>query len=286
MGTRLTPQQRWWALQARYPIFKRPPWRLACGGCLPLLIFLIFGLPFLLPLGGPDVIPLENLADENGAFINVNGVQVYFIHENGRDAPVIFLHGFGGSSADWSAVMTDLDEHERYALDLPGFGLSEKRLDLDLSGQALADDVAAFMDTQQIEAAHIVAHDLGGNVALHLAGRHPERVLSLTLVAAAVQTEPTTPVPDQLFEWSFAQHWARVLLRSIMPKANEINLNSAVEREDAITAEVIQNSERAFHTQDWDLALLALARDNSRSALGLSANLAGCSGADRLGRGG
>ena len=52
-----------------------------------------------------------------------------------------------------------------------------------------------------------------------------------------------------------------------LPESIEINLHSAVERDDVITPELIANSQRAFHTEDWDLALLALARDSSDSAL-------------------
>lgn len=267
MGTHLTPQERWWALQARYPILTRPKWPFYCSGAVVLAIFVIFALPFLLPLGGPEAHPLDELTDPNGAFIEVDGVEVYFVHEDGAGETVIFLHGFGGSSVDWRPLLTELDGYDRYALDLPGFGLSQKGLTLDLSGQSLADSVAAFMDTHGIEQAHIVAHDLGGNVALHLVQRHPQRVTSLSLVAVSVQTEATTPVPDALFDLPFLQRWARVLLRGIMPTSSEINLHSAIERDTVITPQLMQDNGRAFHTEDWDLALLALARDSSQSAL-------------------
>jgi pimeloyl-ACP methyl ester carboxylesterase len=246
----------------------RPKWRFYCGGGIALAAFVIFLLPFLLPLGGPDVLPLDSLIDENGAFTVVNGAQLYFVHEDGAGESVIFLHGYGGSSVDYRPMLTNLDGYDRYALDLPGFGLSQKGLDLDMSGQSLADAVAGFMASQGIDQAHIVAHDLGGNVALHLVENHPQRVQSVTLIAASIQTEATTPIPDALFDLPFLQRWARILLRAIIPKSNEIDLRSAIARDEVITAEVIASRERAFHTPDWDLALLALARDSSQSALG------------------
>ena len=211
MGTDLTPQERWWALQARYPILARPKWPFYCGGFIALAAFVIFALPFLLPLGGPDALPLNELVDTNGAFVD----EIYFVHKAGAGETIIFLHGFGGSSADWAYLLAEFDAYDRYSIDLPGFGLSEKGLALDLRGQSLADSVADFMDSQGISRAHIVAHDLGGNVALHLAGRHPDRVQSVTLVAAAIQTEATTPLPDALFDVPFVQRWARILLRAI-----------------------------------------------------------------------
>jgi pimeloyl-ACP methyl ester carboxylesterase len=250
----------------------RPKWRFYCGGGIALAAFVIFLLPLLLPLGGPDVLPMDELIDENGVFTVVNDTQLYFVHEDGAGESVIFLHGYGGSSVDYRPLLTNLDGYDRYALDLPGFGLSQKGLDLDMSGQSLADAVAAFMESQGIDQAHIVAHDLGGNVALHLVENHPQRVQSVTLIAASIQTDATTPIPDALFDLPFLQRWARILLRAIIPKSNEIDLRSAIARDEVITPEVIANRERAFHTPDWDLALLALARDSSQSALDHSLN--------------
>jgi len=47
----------------------------------------------------------------------------------------------------------------------------------------LVADVLALLDTAGIDAAHVVGHDWGGAVAWALAGRHPDRVRSLTALS-------------------------------------------------------------------------------------------------------
>jgi pyruvate dehydrogenase E2 component (dihydrolipoamide acetyltransferase) len=105
----------------------------------------------------------------------------------GEGPPVVFIHGFGGDLYSWQFNQEALAEsHVTYALDLPGHGGSTKDLG---SGQvhvgALAAAVLDFMAAKEIAKAHLVAHSLGGAVALDLALNHPERVASATLVCSA-----------------------------------------------------------------------------------------------------
>ncbi len=68
------------------------------------------------------------------------------------------------------------------SLDLPGHGESE-----DTGGataEALAETVLGLMDALAIEGAHLVAHSMGGAVALAVAARQPQRLRSLTLIAS------------------------------------------------------------------------------------------------------
>jgi pimeloyl-ACP methyl ester carboxylesterase len=58
-------------------------------------------------------------------------------------------------------------------------------------GDALIDDPVALLDALGIAAAHLVGISMGGRVAQHVAVSHPQRVLSLTLIA----TSPDGPTP-------------------------------------------------------------------------------------------
>jgi pyruvate dehydrogenase E2 component (dihydrolipoamide acetyltransferase) len=102
----------------------------------------------------------------------------------GTDA-VVLLHGFGGDINNWLFTAPALAAtYTVYALDLPGHGGSTKQVgDGDLD--ALVSAVEQFLDSQEIERAHLVGHSLGGLVACGLALRHPARVRSLTLIASA-----------------------------------------------------------------------------------------------------
>ena len=105
----------------------------------------------------------------------------------------MLLHGFGGDLNNWLFNTDRLAERRRvYALDLPGHGESSKDVgagDLD----AFAETLGGFLDAVGAARAHLVGHSMGGAVALAYALDHPDRVASLTLVAAAGLGEDIDP---------------------------------------------------------------------------------------------
>lgn len=269
--TKPSPQARWWAFRAKLPRLSRlQQAALIIGSLLAFLSFALFILPYLLPLSG-EIIPPQNLADPNGLFIDLDGEELYYLSAGERNAgeAVLLLHGFGGSSVDWRETLNSLSAagYQAYAVDLLGLGLSEKSLDHDLSHPAQAARLFAFLDAHQITAAHIVGHDMGGNIALHMAQSQPERVQSLVLVAPALQYSATASLPTKLLELGFIQRWGRVLIRWILPASSEINLYSAANLDEAITPQLIADYGRAYQTPNWDLAIMALARDVNHNAL-------------------
>jgi pimeloyl-ACP methyl ester carboxylesterase len=105
----------------------------------------------------------------------------------GRGKPVVFLHGWLGSWRYWVPVMEDLsDTYRSYALDLWGFGDSEKPAH-GYHIQGYVQQVGQFLDGLGIAQASFVGHSLGGVVALHLALTQAPRVEKLVLVATPVQ---------------------------------------------------------------------------------------------------
>jgi pyruvate dehydrogenase E2 component (dihydrolipoamide acetyltransferase) len=117
--------------------------------------------------------------------INVGGRTLrYLKHGEGNDAAVL-IHGFGGELNNWLFNHEPLAANRRvYALDLPGHGESTKDVGAGTLDE-LAQTVAAFMDAAGVGPAHLVGHSMGGAVALMLALREPQRVLSLALVSSA-----------------------------------------------------------------------------------------------------
>jgi len=106
-------------------------------------------------------------------------------HVAGRDGPAILLiHGFGADRLSWLVNQHALAAAGRvYALDLPGHGETPS------TGPGRLDDLARAVE-KAIEGAgvgpvHIVAHSLGGAVAIALAAARPDLVRSLGLIAGA-----------------------------------------------------------------------------------------------------
>ncbi len=98
-------------------------------------------------------------------------------------APLVLLHGFGGSSGIWTEVLPHLPpDIPVLAYDLPGHGDSLGADGLGGAGR-MAKAVAADLAARGIERFHVAGHSLGGAIAAILALKAPDKVASLTLVA-------------------------------------------------------------------------------------------------------
>ena len=97
--------------------------------------------------------------------------------------PVLFVHGFGHHRGVWQGTIARLgDRWRRIAIDLRGHGDSPWSPHCAYDLDDYAGDLAPHLDALDVDSAHVVAHSLGGQIALLFAGAHPERVRSLTLV--------------------------------------------------------------------------------------------------------
>ncbi|MFJ4769171.1 alpha/beta fold hydrolase [Streptomyces uncialis] len=101
--------------------------------------------------------------------------------------PALLVHGLGGSSQNWSALMPLLDDvMESEALDLPGFGDSPPPDDGGYSVTAHARAVIRYLDSTGRGPAHLFGNSLGGAVTTRVAAVRPDLVRSLTLVSPAL----------------------------------------------------------------------------------------------------
>lgn len=114
--------------------------------------------------------------------------------------PIILLHGSPGQAYDYalardSSIPSFLDRlagrgRRVYAVDQPGFGNSQPWVS-DYSSKAYARSLLAMMDALDIERAHVVCWSNSGGAGLWMCDLSPDRVASLTMLAAvgAQETE-------------------------------------------------------------------------------------------------
>lgn len=96
---------------------------------------------------------------------------------------VILLHGYTDRLETMEGLADSLaDSHRIIALDARGFGGSTKYSDPARYGAAMLDDVLLLMDNRGVGRAHVIGYSMGALMAANLAARHPDRVLSVTLL--------------------------------------------------------------------------------------------------------
>ncbi|GGS26662.1 alpha/beta hydrolase [Streptomyces griseoviridis] len=101
--------------------------------------------------------------------------------------PALYVHGLGGSSQNWSALMPLLDDVlDNEAVDLPGFGDSPPPDDGDYSITGHARAVIRHLDASGRGPVHLVGNSLGGAVATRVAAVRPDLVRTLTLISPAL----------------------------------------------------------------------------------------------------
>jgi pimeloyl-ACP methyl ester carboxylesterase len=129
----------------------------------------------------------EATAPSDG-YVTANGLRLHYLEWPQRggapDAtPLLLLHGLASGAPIWELTAPALARQRRVvALDQRGHGLSDKPDDGYDFATIISDDIAALDALGLGERFAVAGHSWGGNVALELAARHPDRVSALLLV--------------------------------------------------------------------------------------------------------
>lgn len=115
------------------------------------------------------------------------GENLAYIFEGApNNPPLILLHGLGSNCLAWKKNVPYLSEALfTIAPDLPGYGKSTKNTKFSGSMSDFAETIIRFLDALELSEAHFCGHSMGGQIAITLALKYPQRVKSLTLLAPA-----------------------------------------------------------------------------------------------------
>ncbi len=134
--------------------------------------------------------------------IEVDGVEANYVDVgSGDEDPVVLVHGLGGQWQNWLENIPRLAQDRRViAMDLPGFGLTPKREDDDVTIPGYGRWVNKLCDKLGLEQIELVGNSMGGYVAAEVAIQFPERVKRLVLVSAAgISSAETLQAPILTF---------------------------------------------------------------------------------------
>ena len=107
----------------------------------------------------------------------------YFV--TGSGPPVTLLHGFTQSGRSWRELISRMPGGWKWIVpDLRGHGETLTRDGAPCSMDACTDDLVGLWEEMDLGRSHLVGYSMGGRLALHVAARRPERVLSLLTIGA------------------------------------------------------------------------------------------------------
>jgi pimeloyl-ACP methyl ester carboxylesterase len=146
-------------------------------------------------------------------------------HREGEGPPVVFIQGVGVHGRGWTPQVEDLRaEFECLTFDNRGMGESQPA-GVALTVEQMAADTLWLMDCAGWASAHVVAHSLGGPVAIEMALTNPGRVRSLALLCTMARGKDATTLTGRLFWLGIRSRTGtrrmrrRAFLEIIMPPA-------------------------------------------------------------------
>jgi pimeloyl-ACP methyl ester carboxylesterase len=119
-------------------------------------------------------------------YTRVDGYRIHY-YVGGAGKPIVLVHGLGGRSEDWTILIPELVRggHRVYALDLLGYGRSQKPANAPYSIAQEAGIVEHFMAAQGLTRTDLAGWSMGGWVAMRVALDEPQAIRRLVLYDSA-----------------------------------------------------------------------------------------------------
>jgi pimeloyl-ACP methyl ester carboxylesterase len=119
----------------------------------------------------------------NGKFVTIKNVRLYY-EDTGRGLPLLLLHGFNRTGADWKTFVPDFAKDYRVlTLDLPGHGKSDgmDTTDVYLHKKA-AEYIIGLLDELHIDSINIMGISSGGFITLYIATLRPQLAKKIVII--------------------------------------------------------------------------------------------------------
>ena len=125
------------------------------------------------------------------------GGALHVIDQPGTEPPIVLLHGYPDDSRIYRRLLPHLAPRRAVAFDFLGYGHSDRPEGRPDPGQHEA-ELAAVLDSLEIERALLVGHDAGGPVAVNFTLDHPGRVSRLVLMDTYYGSAPQLRMPEMI----------------------------------------------------------------------------------------
>ena len=194
-------------------------------------------------------------------------LHVAYVERNpGGKGPIVLVHGLGSNLKFWRYQIDTLAEkgYRVIALDLPGFGKSDKPASFPYTMEAMADVVAELVSALHLEKPIVVGHSMGGQTALSYAIRFPDKLKALVL---------TSPAGFEPFSQREKDWFLKVFSTRLIKKATEYQIWGSIRAQNFQSWKpeyewLIEERVRVAKTPEFDQYAYA----NVRTVAGLTNN--------------
>ena len=143
-------------------------------------------------VNGVDTTVIRTDFPYQSKFVTVNGKRIHYVDEGQGEQTFLLVHGIPTSSYLWRNVIPHLQTQGRViALDLAGWGLSDKLAVEEMSWTSQTAYLEGFVDQLQLDRIIWVMHDLGGPLGLDIARRNESKVAGLVFFDTQIAPIPS-----------------------------------------------------------------------------------------------
>lgn len=151
------------------------------------------------------------------ATVTDDGARIGYVELAGREPVRLFIHGLGSSAlAYFTSIAADplLFGNQSLLVDLLGFGISDRPQDYDYTIDRQAESLARLLDSLRLSNVDVIAHSMGGSIAVALAASRPDLVGRLVLCEPSLK--PTSrPRVEAYTEQAFIEEGFATALASV-----------------------------------------------------------------------
>lgn len=185
-----------------------------------------------------------------------------FIHQGSGGTPILLIHGFDSSILEFRRLFPLLaQENETWAVDLLGFGFTDRLAGIDYSPVAIKSHLYYFWKTLINQPVILVGASMGGAAAIDFTLTYPEAVQKLVLIDSA-GLKGGSALSKLMFAplYSLATEFLR------NPKVRDRICRTAYNNPNLISTDALGCGELHLKMPNWNQALIAFTKSGGYTA--------------------
>lgn len=188
----------------------------------------------------------------NSDFVQVEDQRIHYLSA-GQGEVILLIHGFPTSAYLWRNIISGLaSDYRVIAIDLPGYGKSDKKLTPSYSFRFYEKTISQFLAELKIDQITLGVHDFGGPVGLYWMVQNMDKVSRLILFNTLVYPQ---------FSWAVKLFGLATMVPGVKnwltsPKGIRGAMRFGVAQKENLTAEIIENYQAPFVNREAREVLL------------------------------